>query len=269
MNTLDIVKKHDFKFIKNLGQNFLIDENVIGKIISEMKINKEETVIEIGPGASALTKHLCEKCKKVIAIEIDKDLVKILKDELQCYDNIEIIHSDFLKINLNDLIKDENVKIVGNLPYYITSDIFYKILKEDINFDTFTVMVQKEVCDKILSKPKLKQYTPLSVFMQYFFSIHIVDIISKESFYPPPKVTSAVLSLKPKNIGKTIDKKGFMDFVLNSFKMRRKTLRNNIKSYFNDESSLIDTFKSLNIGLNSRAEELEIEDFYNLFNALL
>lgn len=268
MNTMDIIRKYNFKFTKNLGQNFLIDEEKIENIINAMEIDKNDTIIEIGPGASALTKHLCERAKKVIAIEIDEDLVEILKNELKDYDNIEILHEDILKVDLKALIKDKNIKIVGNLPYYITSEIFYKILEEDIEFRQLTVMIQEEVCHKILSQPRSKQYIPLSIFMQYYFDIDIVDTVLPSSFFPEPKVTSSVMNFKLKEEKNSMDKKEFIKFVLSSFRMRRKTLRNNIKNFFKDESNLIETFNRANIDLNARAEEISVSDFYILFNAL-
>jgi len=268
MSTMDIIKKYDFKPSKNLGQNFLIDEKAIDKIIDAININEDDIIIEIGSGASAITKHLCQRAKKVIAIEIDEDLIEILKNELKDYKNIQILHDDVLKIALKNLTEDKNIKIVGNLPYYITSEIFYKILEEDVKFDLLTVMIQQEVCDKILSKPRSKQYTPLSVLLQYYFQINVIDTISPSSFFPPPKVTSSVVNFKLRDEISIINKKEFIKFVLNCFKMRRKTLRNNIKLKFKDEKSLINTFTHANIDLNARAEELKVSDFYILFNAL-
>ncbi|MCL2320754.1 MAG: 16S rRNA (adenine(1518)-N(6)/adenine(1519)-N(6))-dimethyltransferase RsmA [Oscillospiraceae bacterium] len=240
-----------------------MDEKIIDKIIDSVDIKKEDVIIEIGAGLATLTKHLCKKAKKVIAIELDKDFIEILNLELKEYKNIEIIQGDILKINLRGLADGEKIKIVGNLPYYITSEIIYKILKEDMDLVSLTIMVQKEVCDKIF-----KTKVPLSVILQFYFLIHIVDTISPNSFFPNPKVTSSVLNLEPKSLNDDIDKNDFINFVTNSFKMRRKTLINNLKIYF-DESKIIRILNNLNINLKIRAEELDVIDFYNLFIALL
>ncbi len=272
VNPLEIVKNYDFRFKKDLGQNFLIDENVVNKIIDATEAGPLDTIIEIGSGTGVLTKHLCKSAKKVMAIEVDKGLIKILEDELKEFNNVEILNKSIMAVDLN-MFKEERLKIVGNLPYYITSDILYKIIEEGNGFESLTMMMQKEVCDKILSKPCSKTYIPLSVLMQYYYDIKIVESVGPHCFYPKPIVDSMVLNFRKKD-DVYAHRKTFIDFILVCFNMRRKTLKNNLKVIekaikLKNFNSIEEVFVKLKIDPNERAENLEVIQFYNLFSALL
>ncbi len=200
----EIKERYGFKISKSLGQNFLTDKNVIDKIIGAMNLTPQDLVIEIGPGLGVLTAEAAPQAGKVIAIEIDKNLIPILKENMEEFDNVEIINQDFIKINLinvleqNDIIngqKRDAVKIMGNLPYYITTPIIMKILEERIPADSITIMMQKEVADRIKAAPGSRTYGALSVAVQYYCTVTDVAKVPKEVFYPQPKVDSAVLRL--------------------------------------------------------------------------
>ncbi|WP_461207140.1 16S rRNA (adenine(1518)-N(6)/adenine(1519)-N(6))-dimethyltransferase RsmA [Clostridium sp. DL1XJH146] len=272
LNTKEIVRKYDFKFTKSLGQNFLKDESVLKDIVDSSNVTKDDLVIEIGPGVGTLTKELLEKAKKVCAIELDSTLIPILEKELEDYDNFQLINKDALKIDFNEIIEDEkNVKFIANLPYYVTTPIIAKILKEVKSFDLLTIMIQKEVAQRIAAKPSTKEYGSLTILVQYYCDVEIIATVPSTSFIPSPKVDSMVIQLKklPKTRAKVIDEVLFMKIVRQSFNLRRKTLRNVIKSLNLIEVDDIEKlFEEANIEIKRRGETLSIEEFGRLSDTL-
>jgi len=276
----EIKQKHDFRLSKSLGQNFLIDKNIIDKIISGSNIGKQDLVIEIGPGIGVLTAEAAQVAGKVVAIEIDKNLMPILEETLQEYDNIELINQDILKTNLinileqNDIIRGQKVrgvKIIGNLPYYITTPIIMKILEDGVPADSITIMMQKEVADRIKAEPGGKVYGAISVAVQYYCTVTQVAVVPKEVFIPQPKVDSAVLRLdirKEKSI-KLIDEKVFFACIKAGFGQRRKTLCNSLTGVCNLSKEMVTQVLS-DAGIDGirRAETLDLEEFARLSNAV-
>lgn len=250
---------------KNLGQNFLVDNNVINNIISSVNATKEDIIIEIGPGQGVLTKELV-KLSQVIAIEIDQDMSIYLNSIKEA----EIIYADFLNINLEEVLskyKYKNIYIVANIPYYITTPIIKKIIDSKINFKEITLMVQKELADRFASLPGDSEYNSLTVFLNYYFNIEKLFFVGRNSFYPIPKVNSEVIKLK--SIENKIEIKNYKYFekiVKESFLHRRKTLRNNLKNY---NLKLIDEvlLKSA-YSLNNRPQDLPLEVYVDIANTL-
>lgn len=272
LNTKEIVNKYDFRFTKSLGQNFLVDESVLTDILESANLEEEDTVIEIGPGVGTLTKELLKKSKKVTSIELDSSLVPILKEELKEYDNFQLINEDALKVDFNKYIGDEKVKFVANLPYYVTTPIIAKILNEGYNFESLTIMIQKEVAERIAGDPGTKEYGALSILVQYYCDVEIIRYVSAKAFIPQPKVESVVIKLiklqKPRAIVK--DKDLFMKIVRQSFNMRRKTLRNAIRSLKTIPLDKIDrVFELAEIDSKRRGETLTIKEFGRLSDTIL
>ena len=197
--TKDIVDKHGFKFSKSLGQNFLIDDNVIDKIIDAARVKEGDKVIEVGPGIGTLTREMAKRAEKVVAVEIDKNLIPILKETLSDFDNTEVVNEDILKVDINKLVDEKlsggPVKLIANLPYYITTPIVMKFLEEDIPVTDIVVMVQKEVADRMNAVPSTKDYGALSVAVQYYCDTEIVAKAPRHMFIPQPKVDSTVIGL--------------------------------------------------------------------------
>ena len=223
--TQDLVKKYNFKFSKSLGQNFLIDDSVLTDIVEGAEVNKDDLVIEIGPGVGSLTAQLIDKAKKVVSIELDNDLIPILQEELGQYENFTLIHKDALKVDFNEIIGDEkSVKLVANLPYYVTTPIIAKLLKGNYNFKSLTIMIQKEVAERINAEPNCKEYGALSLLVQYYCDTKIVRKVSPGSFIPRPKVDSIVIRLDrlSKKRVKVKDEKLMFEIIRNAFNMRRK-----------------------------------------------
>ncbi len=271
LSTVDVVKKYRFKFSKNLGQNFLIDNTVLDDIVNSADISKEDLVIEIGPGVGTLTKELLKKAGKVYAIELDSDLILILKEELKDFKNFQLIHKDALKIDFNKIIgNEENVKIVANLPYYITTPIILRLLNEHYNFQTLTIMIQKEVGERISSEPNCKQYGALSILVQYYCDVEVIRKVSPLSFIPRPKVESIIIKLtkldKPRVCVK--DEKLFFKIVRCSFNMRRKTLWNAVKTLKVPKEDMEEVFKKAEIDQKRRGETLSIEEFGRLSDCI-
>ncbi|CDI48299.1 16S rRNA (adenine(1518)-N(6)/adenine(1519)-N(6))-dimethyltransferase RsmA [Clostridium tetani] len=271
-NTKDIVNKYNFSFTKSLGQNFLIDDGVIRDIVEGADIEKEDVVIEIGPGSGALTRELLSIAKEVIAIELDSELIPILKEELKEYDNLTLINEDVLKIELHEIVSGkENLKLVANLPYYATTPIIAKILKQGVNFKSLTVMIQKEVGERMSAKPKAKEYGSLSLLVQYYCDINIIRKVSPSSFIPRPKVDSVIIKLdklqKPRVSVK--DEELFFKIIRAAFNMRRKTMWNVIKSLSNLDKEIIEkAFQLSNIDPKRRGETLSVEEFATLSDSL-
>ena len=272
-----ILNKYKVKANKNLGQNFLIDEQVIEDIIDGAEINNEDLIIEIGPGLGTLTAFLLENAKKVICIELDKKMIKILNDRFIAYNNIELINNDVLKINLNQIIKEEkeknnikNVKIVANLPYYITTPIIMKLIEDRLDIESITVMIQKEVADRIIEIPGNKNTGAITYTVYYFCEGKKIRDVEKTSFIPMPEVTSEVINLKLRKepCVKVANEKVFFNIIKSSYMQRRKTLLNSLSNagvFMNKEEGL-EFLNQLNLDENVRAENLKIEDFAMLCN---
>ena len=272
-----ILNKYKVKANKNLGQNFLIDEQVISDIINGAEIDSGDLVIEIGPGLGTLTAFLLEKAKKVICIELDKRMIKILNDRFIAYNNIELINNDVLRIDLNQIIREEkennsikNVKIVANLPYYITTPIIMKLIEDKLDIDSITVMIQKEVADRIIEIPSGKNTGAITYSIYYYCEGKKIRDVNNTSFIPMPEVTSEVINLKLRNepYVKIADEKVFFNIIKCSFMQRRKTLLNALVNagVFKDKKEGIDFLKQMNLNENVRAENLRIEDFAILCN---
>ena len=263
-NTQEIVNKYKFKFSKSLGQNFLTDETVLEDIVDGAKVDENDLVIEIGPGVGSLTAKLLQKAKKVISIELDSHLIPILETELGEVENFSLIHNDALKVDFNEIIGDEkSVKLVANLPYYVTTPIIIRLLKEHYNFKSLTIMIQKEVAERINAEPNCKEYGALSLLVQYYCSSEIIRNVPPSCFIPSPKVDSIVIKLdkldKPRVEPK--DKELMFSIIRNSFNMRRKTLWNGVKFLGLQKEDLEEAFKKANIDLKRRGETLSLEEF--------
>ena len=267
-----ILKEKGMYAKKHFGQNFLIDKNVLNKIVDISNITKEDTVIEIGPGMGCLTEFLAINAKKVICYEIDPDMIQMLNENLiPLYDNIELINLDFLKANLSIYNEDvENIKVVANLPYYITTPIIFKLLSET-KIKQFTFMVQKEVGDRLTGKPNTKDYNSLSVAMEYKTNSKVAYKVSPNSFYPAPKVDSALLVMKVKEMDSDANFDAqFLKFVQEIFSQRRKTVINNLNGkYSYDKQKLIDLFNENNININLRAETMTVNEILELYNMIV
>ena len=272
-----IINKYKVKANKNLGQNFLIDEQVIKDIIDGAEINNEDLVIEIGPGLGTLTAFLVEKAKKVICIELDKKMIKILNDRFIAYNNIELINDDVLKIDLNQIIKEEKkknnirkVKIVANLPYYITTPIIMKLIEDKLDVESITVMIQKEVADRIIEIPGGKNTGAITYTVFYYCEGKKIRDVENTSFIPMPEVTSEVINLKlrKESCVKVESEKVFFNIIKSSFMQRRKTLLNALVNtgVFKNKEEGIEIINQLNLNENTRAENLKIEDFASLCN---
>lgn len=270
----DVLSSHGFKFSKSLGQNFLIDGNIVRKIVSESNITKDDYVLEIGPGMGTLTEELGLRAKKVVAVELDDSLLPILDQTLAPYDNIEIVHGDILKIDIAKLIEEKlnggPVKVVANLPYYVTTPIIAKLIEEGLNLESVTVMVQKEVADRMASKPGSKVYGSLSVFVNFYSDPKVIVKVPKTVFMPQPKIDSSVIKLTLKKELPDVDREKFFRIVKAAFSKRRKTIINCLSSYgFDiDKETIRQALESLDINPEERAENLSVEDFMNISKIL-
>ena len=267
----EILENNDFNFRKRFGQNFLIDSNIVKKIANTAQLTKEDTIIEIGPGIGTLTQELALLAKKVIAIEIDYDLIPILKDNLAEFNNIEFINKDILKVDLDELTNsNDNLKIVANLPYYITTPVIISLLESNLPIKQMTFLVQKEVADRIAGKPGNKDYGALSVISQYYADIEKNFDVPASVFMPKPKVDSAVITFKKKEKPDfQTNKEAFFRVVKAAFANRRKTILNSLSNNLNfSKEELKNALESQNIAPNTRAENLSSLDFANLTNQL-
>ena len=276
-NTIDIIKKYDFNFQKKFGQNFLIDTHVLDKICAESGLKENDLAIEIGPGIGALTQYLANAAKAVVAIEIDKNLLPILDETLADYKNTSIINADFLKIDLENLIDEcrqkygefENIRIVANLPYYITTPIIMNVLESHTYIDSITVMIQKEVADRMQAAPGSKDYGALSLAVQYYSNPYVVAFVPPNCFIPRPKVGSSVIRLdiyKDKPI-KTVDEKLMFQIIRAGFNQRRKTLVNSLANFEGlklSKERIIHTLSLLVKSEKIRGEALSLEEFEQL-----
>lgn len=269
--TKEILDKYNLHAKKGYGQNFLVDSNIVKRIVSESNINKEDGVIEIGPGIGSLTEVLTESAKKVLCFEVDHDMVEILSENLKV-ENLKIIEKDFLKVNFNkdlEFLSDcKEIKVVSNLPYYITTPIFFKLLEADIEINEYYFMVQKEVGERFSGKPKTKDYNSLSVAIDYQATAKILFNVNRNSFYPSPNVDSVVIEVKKEKKDYRVNNKAdFLKFVQNIFAQRRKTLVNNInQAYGLSKAEIVDILKNNGYKETTRSEELSTEEIVNLYN---
>lgn len=273
--TIEVLQKYDFTFQKKFGQNFLIDTHVLDKIISAAHITKEDMVLEIGPGIGTMTQYLAEAAGKVIAVEIDKNLIPILSDTLSEYQNVRIINEDVLKLDLRKLADEENggkaIKVVANLPYYITTPIIMGLFENHVPVESITVMVQKEVADRMQTRPGSKDYGALSLAVQYYAEPYIVANVPPNCFMPRPKVGSAVIRLTrhkepPVEVK---DEKLMFDIIRASFNQRRKTLANGLNNSDKITCSkeiITEAIEKLGKGPSVRGEALSLQEFASLSN---
>lgn len=270
----EILSMHDFRFSKSLGQNFLIDGNIVRNIVAKAGVTSQDCVIEIGPGIGTLTEELALKAKKVIAVEIDRKLIPILEETVGKYDNVEIIHNDILKIDLAKLIEEKleggPVKIVANLPYYVTTPIVAKLIEEKLNIDCIVVMVQKEVADRMAAGPGSKSYGSLSVLIDYYAEAKIVLKAPKTVFMPQPKIDSAVIKLDLKRDLLDLDSDKLFQVVRAGFSKRRKTILNALSNFgFDIEKDIIkDCLEKCEISPSQRAENLSTQEFIKISECL-
>lgn len=266
----EVLDRHGFYFSKSLGQNFLIDGNTVRKIVYLAGITKEDCVIEIGPGMGTLTEELAINAKKVISIELDNRLKPILEETLAPYDNTKIIYEDVLKVDLKELIKTEckglNVKIVANLPYYVTTPIIAKLIESELPIQSISLMVQKEVAQRIVAKAHTKDYGSLSLFVQFYAEAKILMKVPKTVFMPQPKVDSVVINLKLREKLPQANKENYFLLVRAAFSKRRKTLINALSSFGLDieKEELREALKRAGIEETTRGEDLSMEDYIRL-----
>ncbi|MDO4439276.1 MAG: 16S rRNA (adenine(1518)-N(6)/adenine(1519)-N(6))-dimethyltransferase RsmA [Eubacteriales bacterium] len=272
-NTIELVKKNEFTFKKRFGQNFLIDEHVLNKIMDGAEITKEDSVLEIGPGIGTMTQALCERAGDVTAVEIDRDLIPILNETLSPFDNVKVINEDVLKLDLNS-ISDKPLKVVANLPYYITTPIVMELFESGAKLESVTVMVQKEVADRMQAIPGGKDYGALSLAVQYYAEAKVIANVPPNCFIPRPGVGSAVINLKCHKIKPVCPKneEHMFRLIKAAFAQRRKTLLNALKN----ESSLglskeriQEVFSELGMDERIRGEKLSLADFAALSDKIL
>ncbi|MED3624608.1 16S rRNA (adenine(1518)-N(6)/adenine(1519)-N(6))-dimethyltransferase RsmA [Neobacillus thermocopriae] len=279
VRTRDILEKYGFSFKKSLGQNFLIDTNILKKIVSFAELGEESGAIEIGPGIGALTEHLARSSKKVVAFEIDQRLLPILEETLSPYSNVKIIHQDVLKADVKKVMSQEfehieDVMVVANLPYYVTTPIIMKLLEDHLPIRGIVCMLQKEVADRISAKPGTKDYGSLSIAVQYYTEAETVMTVPKTVFIPQPNVDSAVIRLTKRETPavKVEDERFFFMVTKASFAQRRKTLLNNLTSQLPDgkqkKEDILTALESSGIEPSRRGETLTLEEFARLSDAL-
>lgn len=277
-NTIEVLQKYHFNFQKKFGQNFLIDTHVLEKIIAAADVTKDDFVLEIGPGIGTMTQYLCEHARAVAAVEIDKNLIPILGDTLGAYDNVEIINQDILKVDIKKLAEEKNggrpIKVVANLPYYITTPIIMGLFESHVPIDSITVMVQKEVADRMQVGPGTKDYGALSLAVQYYAAPEIVAIVPPNCFMPRPKVGSAVIRLTrhkepPVQVA---DEKLMFRIIRASFNQRRKTLANGLKNSGEltlSKEVIEESITELDVPVTIRGEALSLAQFAELSNIIL
>ena len=276
-NTIEVLQKYHFNFQKKYGQNFLIDPHVLDKIIGESGIEKEDMILEIGPGIGTMTQYLAEAAREVVAIEIDKNLIPILEDTLSEYKNITVINQDVLKVDLRKLVMEKNqgrpIKVVANLPYYITTPIIMELLESKLPIESITIMVQKEVAERMQQTPGSKEYGALSLAVQYYAKPEIVANVPPNCFMPRPKVGSAVirLTLHQNPVIEVEDEEFMFRLIRASFNQRRKTLINGIGNAPNinvGKEEVKAALEEMGLSENIRGEMLSLEEFARLSNLL-
>lgn len=280
LRTRAILEKYGFTFKKSLGQNFLIDTNILNNIVDHAEITPESGVIEIGAGIGALTEQLAKRCKKVLAFEIDQRLLPILEDTLSPYPHVSVVHQDFLKADVHQAIETylqevKDIAIVANLPYYVTTPIIMKCLEDHLPFRSMVIMMQKEVGSRITAKPRTKDYGSLSIAIQYYTTAEIVMNVPKTVFIPQPNVDSAVVKLTKRDqpVVAVKDEQFFFNIVKFSFAQRRKTILNNLVSQLENgkekKARIMAALEKAEIDPTRRGETLTIEEFAKLSDGLL
>ena len=275
--TKEIINKYSFAFQKKFGQNFLIDANILENIVGAAEISKEDFVLEIGPGIGTMTQYLCEAAGQVVAVEIDKMLIPILQDTLSEYDNVEIINQDVLKVDINSMAEEKNqgkpIKVVANLPYYITTPIIMGLFESKVPIESITIMVQKEVADRMQTGPGSKDYGALSLAVQYYADAKVMLNVSASCFMPRPNVDSAVIQLTrhrkaPVDVE---DEKLMFQIIRASFNQRRKTLVNGLKNSLEldfSKEEILSAIQEIGKPDTIRGEALTLEEFAMLSNQL-
>ncbi len=276
-NTIEVLQKYNFNFQKKFGQNFLIDTRVLEKIIESSGVTKDDMVLEIGPGIGTMTQYLCENARKVIAVEIDKNLIPILEDTLSAYDNVRVINEDILKVDINKLVNEENdgkpIKVIANLPYYITTPIIMGLFESHVPIESITIMVQKEVADRMQVGPGTKDYGALSLAVQYYANPKIVANVPANCFMPRPNVGSAVIKLtRHENVPVDVkDEKQMFKIIRASFNQRRKTLQNSLcnspELHFT-KAQIVDALGKMGLSETVRGEALTLQQFAEFSNLL-
>ena len=275
-NTMAVLKKYNFSFQKKFGQNFLIDTHILEKIIAESEIGKDDCVLEIGPGIGTMTQYLAESAKKVVAVEIDKTLIPILEDTLSAYDNVTVINDDILKVDIRGICDTYNegrsLKVVANLPYYITTPIIMGLFESHVPLKSITIMVQKEVADRMKEGPGSKDYGALSLAVQYYAIPEVVAEVSPECFIPRPNVASSVIRLMryekpPVHVD---DEHLMFELIRASFNQRRKTLANGLSNGVPglDRETVNAALNEMGLSITIRGEALSLEQFATLSNIL-
>lgn len=264
-----ILKKYGLRANKKLGQNFLINEEIIDQIIEKADVNKNDTIIEIGPGLGSLTAKLLENANKVIAIELDSNMSNILKERFCLYDNFELIEKDVLKVDLNEIVeKYDSVKVVANLPYYITTPIIMKLLEERLKLKSITVMVQKEVGERFCAVPNSKEYGAITISINYYTKPEIIIDVPKDNFEPMPEVDSCVIKLDVRDVPPVDlkNEKEFFNLIKAGFSQRRKTINNSLASMGISKEKIKNVLEKLSIDSKLRAENLTMEQFADISN---
>lgn len=276
-NTIEILQKHHFNFQKKYGQNFLIDGNILGKIVDAARITEDDCVLEIGPGIGTMTQYLAERAKTVIAVEIDKNLIPVLQETLSPYDNVKVIHDDILKVDINRIVQEENagkpIKVVANLPYYITTPIIMALFENHIALRSITIMVQKEVADRMQALPGTKDYGALSLAVRYYAEPEIIMKVPASCFMPRPNVDSAVIRLTryEKPLVEAMDENWLFAVIRASFNQRRKTLLNGLSNAGNlgiSKEKIAEAIAQMGLSPTVRGETLTLEQFTELSNYL-
>ena len=274
-NTIEVLQKYGFNFQKKFGQNFLIDTRILEGIIDAAQITKDDFVLEIGPGIGTMTQYLCESAREVVAVEIDKNLIPILADTLSAYDNVEVINEDILKVDIKSLAEERNhgkpIKVVANLPYYITTPIIMGLFESHVPIDSITIMVQKEVADRMQEGPGSKEYGALSLAVQYYANPKIVLNVPPSCFMPQPKVGSAVIRLeRHAEPPVEVENEALMfQLIRASFNQRRKTLANGLNNFQGlhlDKETIQKCIEELGVPATIRGEALSLEQFAKLSN---
>ncbi|MBL1227738.1 16S rRNA (adenine(1518)-N(6)/adenine(1519)-N(6))-dimethyltransferase RsmA [Enterococcus sp. BWB1-3] len=278
--TREILKEHGFSFKKSLGQNFLTEPNILRKIVDTAEIDQQTNVIEVGPGIGALTEQLARNAAQVLAFEIDDRLIPVLEDTLSPYDNVTVVHEDVLKTHLSAetarVFKNDELplKVVANLPYYITTPIMMHFLESDLDVSEMVVMMQREVADRISAIPGTKAYGSLSIAVQYYMEAAVAFIVPKTVFVPQPNVDSAIITLKKRETPAVdvSNEKEFFKLTKASFQLRRKTLWNNLTHYYGKDETTVEWLKKSleesEIDASRRGETLSLEEFARLSNTM-
>lgn len=277
-STIEILQKYQFVFQKKFGQNFLVDKNILEKIIEAAEVTEQDCVLEIGPGIGTMTQYLAERAKSVTAVEIDRNLIPILHDTLSSYDNVTIMNEDILKVDIHRIVEEQNggkpIKVVANLPYYITTPIIMALFEKRVALQSITIMVQKEVADRLQAKPGSKDYGALSLAVQYYASPEVIVKVPASCFMPRPNVDSAVMKLTRYDAPPTTAKEESYLFAVirASFNQRRKTLVNGLANAGNlgvSKEMIVEALEKMGMSPTVRGETLTLEQFTELSNSLL